>query len=360
MQDPSEFPKPPLFGLHSYLQAMQIAQMLKAAHYAEQDRQMRLEDRTRALKDNEDTRQRQQNQDTITLNNAGAHPIAPGFGEPFERAAAKGRTIHSGGTDYALPTPEMEQEQKVKTMLSLLKATGHTINIPPELQGIYGDKTALLPRDQALKTTGDLYNLTNPASQYHYTTDKDGNVHAIESNKRKGVVGEQIIPGAGKPSGSRSGSTKLTISELNQKAQDEVVGKLYGGQRFVANPDIEKAAEHRVTSGKSRNAQEADWYIRNGNPNTIKMLYPSLYKNGKLQDKIDVTETPEYKQEFMRARSRLMSENRSGATADSGVTAGTKTLPASALPAQAKRKGISVNEARKRLAANGYTIDEKN
>ena len=366
MQDPSQYPQPPLFGLSSYLQAMQIAQMLKQAHYAEQDRQMRLEDRQQALKDNEATRQRQKNQDVLTMNQVGAHPIAHGFGEPFERAAAAGRTVHAGESDYALPTPEMEQEQKVKTMLALLKATGHTINIPEELQSIYGEKTALLPREQALKASGDLYNLINPASQYHYTTDAQGNVHAIETNKRKGVVGEQVVPGAGKPLASRSGSSKLTISELNQKAQDEVVGKLYGGNRFVDNPEIAKAAQQRVASGKSRNAQEADWYIRNGNPNTIKILYPGLFKNGKLQDKIDVTDSPENKQEFMRSRSRLMSENRSGTLAGSSGPRGTKALPASQLQdlaakatKQLKRR-VDVNEIRKRLAARGVQIDEEN
>jgi hypothetical protein len=130
---------------------------------------------------------------------------------------------------------------------------------------------------------------------------------------------------------------------------------------------VAKAAQQRVSSGKSRNQQEADWYIRNGNPNTIKILYPHLFdKGGKLKDKIDVTETPEYKQAFMQERSRLMKENRAGALTKSSGASGTRTVPASQLTQlaaqatkQLKRK-VDVNELRKKLSARGVAIDEEN
>jgi len=361
--DNSTMPRPPLFGLQHYLAAMQIAQMLKASHYAEQDRQMRLEDRQRAMQQNDEQIARQHANDVIGMNDRGGKKVTSGPKADLIRSAiddTHAQVTLPGSGQYELPTPDEEQASRVQTALKLRELTERPINVPEELQGIYGSKTANVPKEGALKTSADLYNLVNPAPQTHFSTDNNGDVHAIQYQKRKGVTGEQVVPGAGKPSRSPSGG-KLTAGELQQQSRDAVLQSQFGGNQFTDNPDIAKAAQARVDSGKSANAQEAEWYIRNGNPNTIKLLYPQLFdQHGKLRDKIDVTQSPAYKEAYRRDLLKRTAENRAGAQSKGAQTAKPKSVPASKLAEAAKRNGISLNEARKRLAAQGVDIDEEN
>jgi hypothetical protein len=325
---------------------------------------MRKEDRRRAIKHNEEEDARRRAQDVMTMNDIGARSVDSGPNADLLRGLINDThaQVKLGGQQYELPTPEEAQAKKIGTAQALLKLTGRTLKLPKELADIYGSDEATVPQEQGLQAATSLYNILNPNLQWREETDAEGNLNIFGINPRKGVVKRETYKGAGKPSGSRSG--RLAAGEIQQQARDAVLQSMNGGNQFIENPDIAKAVKERVASGKSRNEQEAKWFItQGGNPNTLKLLYPHLFKNGKLIDKIDVTDLPEFKEAYRRELLKRTAENRAGSsTAKSGVASGStpKSVPASKVAAAAKKNGISVNEMRKRLAARGVEIDEEN